>query len=97
MPLVAVHGVWDYRILVSDVAQRPQAHLYGFNLRDRIPSFALPLQPDDNPVMVDLQPLLHTVYDQGNFDLRIDYTQAVPDPALSEGDRDWVHQCLNSG
>ncbi len=96
MPVSGVRGVWDYRILVSDAAQRPQAELYGFNLRDRIPSFSLPLKPEDSPLMVDLQPLLHTVYEQGNFDLRIDYTQPVPEPPLSEGDRLWVHQCIAS-
>ena len=33
------HGSTDYRILVSRGDRRPQADLYGFNLRDRIPSF----------------------------------------------------------
>lgn len=96
MPMAGVNGLWDYRILVSDAVQRPSAELYGFNLRDRIPRFSLPLKPEDNPITVDLQPLLHTVYDQGNFDLRIDYTQPIPEPALSESDRAWVQQCITS-
>jgi Protein of unknown function (DUF4058) len=94
MPMQKVNYQHDYRILVSDAAQRPNAALYGFNLRDRIPSFPVPLQPEDPPVLVDLQPLLHTVYEQGNFDLRIDYQQPVPQPDLSEGDRAWVQQIL---
>lgn len=96
MPLAGVQGVWDYRILVSDAAQRPQAVLYGFNLRDPIPSFWLPLQSEDRPILVDLQPLLHTVYDQGNFDLRIDYQQPPPEPPLSDSDRLWVQECIIS-
>lgn len=96
MPMAGVNGLWDYRILVSDAVQRPSAELYGFNLRDRIPSFSLPLKPEDNPITVDLQPLLQTVYDQGNFDLRIDYTQPIPEPTLSESDRLWVQQCITS-
>jgi hypothetical protein len=94
MHLAGVQGVWDYRILVSPAAQRPNAELYGFNLRDRIPSFSLPLKPEDYPIVVDLQPLLHTVYDDGNFDLQIDYQQPVPEPPLAESDRDWVQQCI---
>ncbi len=96
MPVIGVNELWDYHILVSDAAQRPSAELYGFNLRDHIPSFSLPLKPKDNPITVDLQPLLHTVYDQGNFDLRIDYTQPIPEPALPESDRLWVQQCITS-
>ncbi|MFM7450531.1 MAG: DUF4058 family protein [Leptolyngbyaceae cyanobacterium] len=96
MPVSGVKGLWHYRILVSDAAQRPYAALYGFNLPDPIPSFLLPLKPEDNPLIVDLQPLLHTVYDQGNFDLRIDYTQPVPEPPLSDSDRAWVQQSISS-
>jgi hypothetical protein len=96
MPMVGVSGLGDYRILVSDAAQRPNAALYGFSLRDRIPIFPLPLQSNDEPLEVDLQPLLHTVYDEGSFDLRIDYNEPVPAPPLSESDRAWVQQCLAS-
>jgi hypothetical protein len=94
MPMLGMSWLGDYRILVSDAAQRPNADLYGFNLRDRIPRFPLPLQPDDQPLTVDLQPLLQTVYDEGNFDLRINYNEPVPEPALSESDQTWVQQCL---
>lgn len=96
MPIAGVSWVFDYRILVSDATQRPNAELYGFNLRDRIPVFSLPLGLDDNPVFVDLQLLLQEVYDQGNFDLRVDYDQVVPKPVLSESDRAWLQHSLTS-
>jgi hypothetical protein len=94
MPLAGVNRLGDYRILVSAATERPSAMLYGFDLRDRIPVFPLPLKPDDQPVLVDLQPLLHEVYDQGNFDLRIDYQQPVPEPALADSDQDWIQPIL---
>jgi Protein of unknown function (DUF4058) len=94
MPMVGMSWLGDYRILVSNAAQRPNAELYEFNLRDRIPIFQLPLQSEDEPLIIDLQPLLQTVYDEGNFDLRIDYNKPVPEPALSESDLAWVQQCL---
>jgi hypothetical protein len=92
MPLADVIWVGDYRILVSSAAQRPHAVLYSFGLRDRIPLFFLPLKPEDPALAVDLQPLFHEVYDQGNFDLRVDYDQPVPEPALSDDDQVWVQQ-----
>ncbi len=94
MPMAGVSWLGDYRILVSDATQRPNADLYGFSLRDRIPTFYLPLQPEDAPLEVDVQPLVQTVYDDGNLDLRIDYSEPVPEPSLPEADRRWVQQCL---
>jgi Protein of unknown function (DUF4058) len=94
MPMVGMAGQHDYRILVSDAAQRPSAELYGFNLRDRIPLFPVPLKPEDAPGIVDLQTLLHAIYDQGNFDIRVDYQQLLPEPDLSESDRAWMQQIL---
>ena len=37
----------DYRVLVSRGTLRPEAELYPFNLQDRLPSFPLPLRPED--------------------------------------------------
>jgi hypothetical protein len=59
--------------------------LYGFNLRGKIPQFPLPLGSEDVEPLVDLQGLLHEIYDQGTYDLRLDYSRAIV-PALSEAD-----------
>ncbi len=64
----------DYRILVSRGDCRPQAELYAFNLTDPIPAFPLPLKKSSESILVDLAALLQNVYDQGNFDLAIDYS-----------------------
>ena len=65
----------DYRILVSPRARRPQADLYAFDLRQPIPAFPLPLQKDDEWPLLELNRLLHEVYDRASYDLRIDYSQ----------------------
>ncbi|HEY9752324.1 MAG TPA: DUF4058 family protein [Coleofasciculaceae cyanobacterium] len=82
-----------YRILVSRSHQRPQAALYPFGLSDPIPAFPIPLKRDESEPIVDLQNLLHQVYDRAAYDLEIDYTQ---DPVLSLGYEDliWVDQLL---
>lgn len=80
-----------YRILVSRGDCRPRADLYAFNLPEPIPSFPLPLKAGDQEPLVDLQSLLHEIYDQGGYDLAVDYTQE-PVPSLSETDQDWLKQ-----
>ena len=83
-----------YRILVSPEAIRPTANLYGFGLREMIPTFPLPLKPEDGDTIVDLQEILMGVYDRGSYDLRIDYRQPVPPPALSKVDQQWIDELL---
>ena len=83
----------NYRLLVSRSETRPKAALYGFNLRDNIPQFSLPLGSEDVEPWVDLQGLLHEIYDQGAYDLRLDYSRSSV-PALSEADAAWVDEVL---
>jgi hypothetical protein len=67
---------------------RPKAQLYAFNLRQVIPSIALPLKGEAT-IALDLQPLLHQVYDRARFELAIDYS-GVLSPRLSSEDGAWV-------
>ena len=50
-----------------------------------IPSVRLPLQPGDDEPLVDLNHLLHLLYDRAGYDLRINY-QSPTDPPLAEED-----------
>lgn len=84
----------DYCILVSPSNQRPQAYLYTFKIQDMIPVFTLPLLPEDSEIILDLQSILHQVYDQGRYDLIIDYQQKII-PALSKTDTIWAENILN--
>jgi Protein of unknown function (DUF4058) len=68
--------------------------LYSFNLQEAIPVFPLPLRSEDVPIPIDVGALLREVYDQGCFDLQIDYRQAVPEPMLSPQDAAWVTEVL---
>jgi Protein of unknown function (DUF4058) len=69
--------VSHYRILVSSSLMRPKAQLYAFNLRQVIPAIALPLK-GETTIALDLQPLLHRVYDRAQFELAIDYSGRLP-------------------
>lgn len=82
-----------YRILVSRGDCRPQADLYSFNVEDAIPLFPIPLKSGDTEPFVNLQILLNNVYDQGSYDLEIDYTQEPVPPLLGE-DQVWLDRWL---
>lgn len=88
MTVFCNHVETHYRILVSQSIRRPKADLFAFNLQEPIPAFRLPLKPGDKEPLVDLQSLLSQVYDQGSYDLEIDYTKE-PVPKLSENDKIW--------
>jgi len=79
----------DYRILISRGARRPRAQLYAFNLRQPIPQFPLPLLPKETEPLVDLDTILHELYQRARFDLRLDYIQP-PVPPLSDEDAEWA-------
>ncbi|MEG4503380.1 DUF4058 family protein [Microcoleus sp. F6_B4] len=93
MPILGVTQRTDYRILVSRGSQLPQAELYAFSVRDRIPCLRVPLQPSDAEPELDLQAVLMSVYNQARFDLAIDYCQETR-PPLKAADREWADNLL---
>jgi hypothetical protein len=93
MPLLGALPPMTYYILVSQANQRPRADLYPFTLQDSIPIFTVPLVAGEATPEVDLQVLLHEVYDRASLDLVIDYRQP-PFPNLSAEDAGWADQLL---
>lgn len=85
----------DYRILVSRGARRPRAQLYPFGLRRPIPAFPLPLLPGEPEPPVDLNAVLHALYDRARFDLRLDYARP-PVPPLDEVDAAWARGLIGA-
>jgi hypothetical protein len=86
----------NYRILVSRRQQRPKADLYGFNLQEKIPLFPVPLEDAAVEPVLDLKPMLDTLYDVGRYGLQIDYTHPPPEPILSAADAEWCDRCVLS-
>jgi hypothetical protein len=83
----------DYHLVVSRSWRRPYADVYLFSVRDHIPDLPIPLRPGEEEPVVPLNRILHAVYDQGGYDLIIDYRQS-PEPPLSEADAAWAAQVL---
>jgi hypothetical protein len=84
-----------YRIFVkrSDCPRR--AFLYPFEVRQPIPAFSLPLQSGDAEPPIRLGNVLQEAYEDGGYDMRIDYTQP-PEPPLSEADMLWAKEILRA-
>ncbi len=82
-----------YRILISRSYRRPRADLMPFNVRQPIPAFDLPLQRDDDEPRVELNRILHELYDRAGYDLRINY-RGDPEPPLEGDDAAWMDALL---
>jgi hypothetical protein len=93
LPILGNGSASDYHILVSRGECRPNATLYAFGVRQPIPSFSLPLKPDDQEPTVDIGRILHDLYDQASYDLRLDYT-GNPEPLLPAAEAAWADQLL---
>jgi hypothetical protein len=93
LPIVGA-VVSDYRILVSCSDLRPKAQLYAFALRQPIPRIQIPLVAGTS-VLLDLQPLLHQIYDRARLALAIDYQQQ-PIPKVSDNDWGWLQGAIEA-
>lgn len=83
----------DYRILARHRTRLNHARIYPFHLRQPIPIFPLPLLPDDQEPLVNLNEILAGVYERAGYDLVINYAEQ-PNPPLNESDAAWAAECL---
>ncbi len=78
----------DYSVLVSRAEARPWAGFWPVRLRQRLPIIPVPLLPGDPDARIDLQEILHHVYDATGYE---DFIYAgQPDPPLSSKDAAWA-------
>ncbi|MCI0446412.1 DUF4058 family protein, partial [bacterium] len=85
MPLDSLPAC-DYYALVSRVKSRPKAGLWPIGLRDALPAIPIPLRTPDPDISLDLQEVLHRVYDESGYAKYIYAGQPVP-PLRKQGAR----------
>ncbi|KAF3889691.1 MULTISPECIES: DUF4058 family protein [Nostocales] len=83
MAILGMRSTTAYRILISRSDRRPAADLYSFSLQQQLPSFPIPLKPNEEEPLVPLQDIFNGVCDRARYSTRIDYSQPIPPPALS--------------
>ena len=82
----------EYSVLVSHAERRPAAAFWPIRLRDRLPVIPIPLRRPDEDARIDLQEILHRVYDAYGY---ADFIYAgSPDPPLDPEDEAWARQLM---
>jgi hypothetical protein len=89
MPLL-VRPACAYSVLVSRVEERPEAGFWPIGLRMPLPTISIPLRPPDQGAVINLQEVLHRVYDEAGYEHFI--YDGMPDPPLSAEDAAWAQQ-----
>lgn len=83
----------DYYALVCRTAERPRAAFWPVRLRESLPTIPIPLRPDEPEASLDLQALVHRIYDAARYKLFIYDTD--PEPPLRAADAVWAALLLN--
>ncbi len=78
----------DYCVLVSRTEDRPVADLWPISLRERLPEIPIPLNPGEAEVKLDLQAIVHRIYDVMGYEDRL--YDASLQPPLRVEDIEWV-------
>ncbi|MBX3000793.1 MAG: DUF4058 family protein [Caldilineaceae bacterium] len=63
-----------------------------FNLRNPMPTIAVPLKAPDEDTPLDLQAVFHDMYARTRYAHSIDYSQPVPPPPLRPEDEAWARE-----
>ena len=90
--------VCDYYAVVSRPRDRrrqpPHSDLWPWNLRDRLPQLPIPLREGEPEASLDLQAILHEVYDDAGYQ---DFAYSgPPTPRLKPADQAWADEILRS-
>jgi len=82
----------DYYAIVSRAEERPKVGVWPVSLRNPLPKIPIPLRDTDSPAQLDLQAVLHRIYDAAGYQ---DYIyQGRPQPPLHAADAAWARQFI---
>lgn len=84
----------DYYALLKRGDATDEWELWPFNLRDRLPTIAVPLLAPLPDVPLDLAEAVATVVQRYHYDDWLDYTAPPPPPALDAADSLWGATCI---
>ena len=85
----------DYCAVVFRSERRPRAGFWPIGLRDRLPEIPIPLRTGDSDARLDLQQVLHRIYDAAGYAYHI--YAGPPEPSLSHEDMAWAQQFVPTG
>jgi hypothetical protein len=84
----------DYYALISRAEERYSAGLWPIRFPERLPIIPIPLRPPHGDARLDLQEVLHRIYDAAGYE---DYIyQGQPQPRLTQEIAAWAQQFVPS-
>jgi len=87
---VEVAGKSDYYALLKRGGTFGPFEVWYVDLRDSLPTIAIPLRPPFDDVALNLQAALEDTYTRGHYADDLDYSVKAPAPALRPADANWV-------
>jgi hypothetical protein len=95
-PLVHIKpaGRTAYMACVRRATRREMAEVYPLPLWKRLSIVKIPLRPDDDDVLLDLQLVVEQCYRNGGYEGTLDYA-VDPDPPLLGVEKEWAEQYLH--
>ena len=89
LPLLVPPPAGDYYAMVTRADRRDQCEVYGWSLRERLPTVAIPMEPETADVPLDVAAAFDRVYRRFHFDRQLDHARPLPAP-WPEADRAWA-------
>jgi len=83
-----------YALLKRGNTTRPYA-AWLFNLREALPTLAVPLRPPFEDAPLDLRAALEDVYVRGDYAAKMDYSRLPPPPRLRPPNEAWAKECVD--
>jgi len=84
----------DYYALLKRGGTLGLFEVWYIDLRDRLPTIAVPLHPPFDDAPLDLQAAFADMYQRAHYAQSIDYTTDLPASALELSDQQWAKQCI---
>lgn len=85
-----VSGRDDYYALLKRGGAPGPFEVWYFDLRDSLPTIAVPLRDPYADVPLDLQAVFNQMYTRAHYAESMDYTASPPLPRLRPADRNWM-------
>lgn len=93
MPLVPLPPC-EYYVVVCRAEKRPNEGIWPVRLHEPLPTIPIPLHAGDADATLDLQALLHRVYDAAGY--RHYIYDSPPDPPLPKEDAAWAEAIVQT-
>lgn len=85
----------DYCVMVSRAEVRPVGGCWPISLTETLPTIPVPLHAPDPDARLDLQQLVHRIYDAARYGAHI--YEGAPDPPLTLQQRAWADAYVPAG